>query len=1093
MYKNKAFISYRHSSQDKKIAEMIQRKLEHYRIPKDIASKYGIRKIGKIFRDQTDLGARPDLTEELRRELDESEYLIVICSPDTSDSRWVSREIKYFLEHHDVANILPVLADGNPMIVLPGVFDGLEGVPAELTACDFRRQGGSRGRKEISRLASALIGCEYDELIKREQRFRLIRTLTVSAAVICLLTGASAYHYVSSMRLRKSRDEKLISDAKRFAAQSEISRKNREWFDALRYALEAFPEGGDNGPVAGEAVYALQQAVHAYSPGTPHSFVQTGEFSTYGMIDDWSCLETNDGTWLAVLFDDYEDYVLNIWDIKKNSKLFEAKSSEVFNESWATRAEESDSSMTEDIAQGYSFLLTDGTVLWACGDRLVSIDLKTGDFLWKSRLDGAYQLTLLAADRNMLAIHVCKDSKEEEKQREYIQVHSLDDGSLIGRIEVGLTEGKGPTWQDGYSEIPRAVFAGDEQETLLLFEEDFHYYDEHEAHSSLRLVHTDTMKSSTLTENAEIADFILLDSSRFLTAVRGEMADPEGDKEALWLKCLDLKTGKEYWSVNVRGMTEEYVYIVPGDSPVLISGMHAASYDADSGREICSTDFPSFPVSASLSQAPHKNVLTALSEDGNYYIWDLEQGDLLSIDSLFPALISRAEQLENTLLLYNTDEGRNISGDRVSIFQRGVGDPDLYKVNIPLTTVGGEKAVIRAASCGTKFVLFTEEGNVHGIDAAAGTEEWTTHLGSNCALEDISEDNGRMLFYCFSASSEGDSESVPAWTILSMETGETQQIQVPDPDKMSGSSHSHIECCANNLSGNYVISIMTKVDDVSESNSSDQTYLVRYPLGGTGPATPEIVDITDSISVFNRNIMLSGNQDGSKAICLCSKEETNGAGLLLYMDWATQKLQTLILENGISDTSDPIIKWSPDGKNLIIPDKNNDLRMIALGDGNIRSSSGQFTRDGTPEGKRPALAASMTLIAGYDYYNNDLVVVEARDNRLWASDQENKIDFELPVSEDNALDPEIISGMNMWTPLSVEETRDGRLLLSYGDEAFVIVPGDNTVESSVEDFLCYNQQTDTLLLQGDGELYISRRYSVQELVEKGKKILQGAK
>ena len=1091
MYKNKAFISYRHSSRDKKIAEMIQRKLEHYRIPKDIASKYGIRKIGRIFRDQTDLGARPDLTEELRRELDESEYLIVICSPDTADSRWVSREIKYFLEHHDVTNILPVLADGDPLIVLPKVFGGLEGVPAELAACDFSGQRGYWGRREISRLASALIGCSYDELIKREQRFRLIRVLAVSATAICLLAGASAYHYVSSMRLKKSRDEKLISDAKRFAAQSEISRQNREWFDALRYALEAFPEGGDNGPVAGEAVYALQQAVHAYSPGASHSFVQTGEFSTGGMIDDWSCLETNEGTWLAVLFDDYEEYVLDVWDVKKRDKLFEAKSSEVFNELLAARAEESDSSMAEDIAQGYSFLLTDGTVLWACGDRLVSIDFKTGDLLWKRRLDGAYQLTLLTAGRNMLAIHVCKESEEEKKQREYIQIHSLDEGSLIGRIEVGLTEGKGPAWQDGYSEIPRAVFAEAEQETLLIFEEDFHYYDESEADSTLRLVHTNTMTSSTLTENAETADFVLLDNSRVLAAVRGEMANPEGNKDALRLKCLDLKADKEDWSADIRDTTGEYVHIIPGDSPVLISGMHAAAYDVESGREICSTDFPSFPVSASLSQAPHKKSLTVLSEDGNYYIWDMKHGDLLPIDSVFPTTISRAEQLGNTILLYNTDESRNISGDRISMFQRSAGDPDLCKVDIHLFGAGEEKAVFHAASCGTKFVFFTEEGSVHCIDAVDGTEEWTVHLGSNCALEDVSEDNERMLFYSFSESSEDGSKAGHSWTILNMESGKTRQIQVPDPDETSGSSH--IECCANSLSGNYVVSIVSEADDVSGSDQSGRTCLVRYPLGGTGPATPEIVDITDTISVFNKNITLSGNQDGSKAVCLCSKGEANGAGLLLYIDWATQKLQTLVLENGTSDASASLIKWSPDGRNLIIPDENNDLCMIALGDGNIRSSSGQFIGDGTSGGKQPALEASRALIAGYDYYNNNLVVVEVRDNRLWARDQENKIDFALPVSEDNALDPEALFGMKMWTSLAVEETRDGRLLLSYGDEAFVIVPGDNTVESAVEDFLCYNQQTDTLLLHGDGELYISRRYSVQELVAKGKKILEGAK
>ena len=89
MYKNKAFISYRHVPHDAEVAKAVQRNLEQFRIPRGIRAAGRKRQLGRIFRDKTDLGARTDLTEELQRELDDSEFLIVICSPEAAQSRWV--------------------------------------------------------------------------------------------------------------------------------------------------------------------------------------------------------------------------------------------------------------------------------------------------------------------------------------------------------------------------------------------------------------------------------------------------------------------------------------------------------------------------------------------------------------------------------------------------------------------------------------------------------------------------------------------------------------------------------------------------------------------------------------------------------------------------------------------------------------------------------------------------------------------------------------------------------------------------------------------------------------------------------------------
>ena len=164
MYKNKAFISYRHTPGDMATAQLVQKKLERYRIPREIASAKGMERVGRIFLDQTDLGGKPNLTEELQKELDSSEFLIVICSPDTCGSRWVKEEIVYFLEHHQTSELLPVISAGDPQKVLSSIFRGIDGLPPEMKACDFSGKRWRVIREEIPRLASALIGCGYDDL-----------------------------------------------------------------------------------------------------------------------------------------------------------------------------------------------------------------------------------------------------------------------------------------------------------------------------------------------------------------------------------------------------------------------------------------------------------------------------------------------------------------------------------------------------------------------------------------------------------------------------------------------------------------------------------------------------------------------------------------------------------------------------------------------------------------------------------------------------------------------------------------------------------------------------------------------------------------
>ena len=70
------------------------------------------KKIYPVFRDKTDLTGGKVLNA-LHKELEESQFLIVICSPKSASSEWVSREIQHFIELGQEDNIIPFIVEGN--------------------------------------------------------------------------------------------------------------------------------------------------------------------------------------------------------------------------------------------------------------------------------------------------------------------------------------------------------------------------------------------------------------------------------------------------------------------------------------------------------------------------------------------------------------------------------------------------------------------------------------------------------------------------------------------------------------------------------------------------------------------------------------------------------------------------------------------------------------------------------------------------------------------------------------------------------------------------------------------------------------------
>ncbi|MBQ1733621.1 MAG: toll/interleukin-1 receptor domain-containing protein, partial [Lachnospiraceae bacterium] len=176
--KYNAFISYRHSEIDNKIASEIQTQLERFKIPKQIQKKTGIKRFDRIFRDKEELPTTSDLKHDIENALKVSDFLIVICSERTHESLWVQREIETFLKYHSKEEVFTVLVDGEPGDVIPDILlhqtvtrqlsDGTYATFEELAeplSCDYRMPVRKARKEELPRLVCSMLHCTYDELM----------------------------------------------------------------------------------------------------------------------------------------------------------------------------------------------------------------------------------------------------------------------------------------------------------------------------------------------------------------------------------------------------------------------------------------------------------------------------------------------------------------------------------------------------------------------------------------------------------------------------------------------------------------------------------------------------------------------------------------------------------------------------------------------------------------------------------------------------------------------------------------------------------------------------------------------------------------
>ena len=367
-----AFISYKHAELDSKIAEHVQHNLERYRIPHDIRKKTGRKRIERVFRDQDELPITSDLSDTISDALSKSEYLIVICSHNTKQSIWVEREIEFFLKTHTKEQILTVLADGEPSEVIPDIlkYDEKElqdvngttakvRVPRDLLSCDYRMPLSRAKKLELPRLASTLIGCSYDELVRRQRVYRIRRAMILVSVLLLAMIGLITYMSISKSRVDAALEQAMVNRARFLAAESDNLYEQQRNREALYVALSALPSGNNpNLPVVGEAVSSLAQATYAYRGRQGISVGPEWDYSNGNIMCDFWVNE--DGTRLAAVD---ELGVITMWNTEDHQALFTIEYPGLFpNESLFVG---DDTLVLMGIYSIRGFDINDGTLKWA--------------------------------------------------------------------------------------------------------------------------------------------------------------------------------------------------------------------------------------------------------------------------------------------------------------------------------------------------------------------------------------------------------------------------------------------------------------------------------------------------------------------------------------------------------------------------------------------------------------------------------------------------------------------------------------------------------------------------------------------------------
>jgi len=189
-YEYFAFISYKR--EDEKWAKWLQRKLEYYKLPSSVRKDNPElpEKIRPVFKDTTDLEPGV-LAQKIQDALDSSKFLIVICSPRSSNSVWVSKEVQSFIDSGRSDCIIPFIIGGTPNASNPEEECFPEGLrqltgEQELLGANINEMGREAAAIKV---VACMFGMRFDTLWQRYRRSKFKIRIIISMVLIVTISS----------------------------------------------------------------------------------------------------------------------------------------------------------------------------------------------------------------------------------------------------------------------------------------------------------------------------------------------------------------------------------------------------------------------------------------------------------------------------------------------------------------------------------------------------------------------------------------------------------------------------------------------------------------------------------------------------------------------------------------------------------------------------------------------------------------------------------------------------------------------------------------------------------------------------------------
>jgi len=303
-----AFISYSHAA-DGDLAPALQQGLHR------LGRKWLALRALRVFRDRTNLAVNPELWPSIEGALAQSRHFILMASPAAGRSKWVARELEWWLAHRDVRQLLIVRTAGGLVWddarsdfdwsrtdVLPPALAGRFAHEPQFADLAWVRQGQALSldhpqfRAAVLDIAAPIHGIDKDLLDgedvrqhARARRFTRAAVAGLSVLTVSSLVGA----WIAVDQRRIAEDERAaavaqgrIALSRQLAAQSALvlrqnpdrlalatllalesldRHRSFEASDALRGALTLLPEVEWRSTIAGVAGRGRVRAL-AFSP-----------------------------------------------------------------------------------------------------------------------------------------------------------------------------------------------------------------------------------------------------------------------------------------------------------------------------------------------------------------------------------------------------------------------------------------------------------------------------------------------------------------------------------------------------------------------------------------------------------------------------------------------------------------------------------------------------------------------------------------------------------------------------------------------------------------------------------------------------------